>query len=88
MIDREHAEGALAGVRELVAADGGDIVVASTSESAVRLTLVLETAACAECVMPRQFLETVALDLMQPALPGLTAVVIDDPREAPRSDGS
>lgn len=81
MIDTERATAALAGVRELVAADGGDIVVASTTADTVRLTLVLETAACAECVMPRAFLETVALDMMQPGLPGLTSVVIDDPRE-------
>lgn len=83
MIDRQRAEAALAGVRELVAADGGDIFVAATSADAVRLTLVLETAACAECVMPRSFLETVALDMMRPVLPELTAVVVDDPREAP-----
>ena len=83
MIDHQRAEAALAGVRELVAADGGDIVVASTSADTVRLTLVLETAACAECVMPRAFLETVALDMMRPVLPELTAVVVDDPREAP-----
>lgn len=82
MIDHARAETALAGVRELVAADGGDIVVASTSDDAVRLTLVLETAACAECVMPRSFLETVALDMMRPVLPELRAVVVDDPREA------
>ncbi|MEZ5244181.1 MAG: hypothetical protein R2707_03725 [Acidimicrobiales bacterium] len=81
MIDHARAEAALAGVRELVAADGGDIVVASTSDDAVRLTLVLETASCAECVMPRRFLETVALDMMRAELPGLAAVVIDDPRE-------
>ena len=82
MIDLEDAEAALAGVKELVAADGGDIVVAATSQDSVRLTLVLETAACAECVMPRQFLETVALDMMRPGLPSLAEVVIDDPRES------
>ena len=82
MIDLEQAEAALAGVKELVAADGGDIVVASTSEHAVRLTLVLESATCAECVMPRRFLETVAFDMMRSGLPALTEVVIDDPRES------
>jgi hypothetical protein len=81
MIDSTEAEAALAGVRALVAADGGDILVASTTADSVSLTLVLETAECAECVMPRQFLETVALDMMQPTLPALRAVVIDDPRE-------
>jgi hypothetical protein len=81
MIDLSEAEAALAGVRALVSADGGDIVVASTTDDAVHLTLLLETAECADCVMPRQFLETVALDMMQPNLSGLTTIVIDDPRE-------
>ena len=81
MIDQQQAEDAVAGVRALVSADGGEVLVAETSEDTVRLTLVLETAECAECVMPRQFLETVALDMMKPALPALAHVVIDDPRE-------
>jgi hypothetical protein len=81
MIDPTKAEEALAPVRDLVSADGGDIVVASTTDDAVRLTLVLDTAECAECVMPRPFLETVAFDMMSPALPGLAAVEIEDPRE-------
>jgi len=81
MIDMNEAEVALSGVRDLVGADGGEILVASTGEDSVRLTLVLETAECAECVMPRQFLETVALDMMRPSIPGLASVVIDDPRE-------
>ena len=81
MIDHDAAEAALAPVRSLVAADGGEITISETSADSVRLTLVLETAECAECVMPRQFLETVALDMMRPALPGLASVRIDDPRE-------
>jgi hypothetical protein len=81
MIDRESAEAALGAVRELVAADGGDILVSDVGDDAVRLRLVLDTAECAECVMPRSFLETVALDMMRPGLPGLVSVSIDDPRE-------
>ena len=84
MIVRVEVEAALAGVRALVAAGGGDIVVESVGDDAVRLRLVLgtaECAECAECVMPRPFLDTVALDMMQPALPALAAVSIDDPRE-------
>lgn len=81
MIDHQQAEYAVAGVRALVGADGGDVVVAETDDDSVRLTLVLDTAECAECVMPRQFLETVAFDMMKPSLPALTRVVIDDPRE-------
>jgi|GEM_PF-429641 hypothetical protein len=81
MISTDTAAGALVGVRDLVAADGGDIVVTGTDEHTVTLTLILDTAECAECVMPRSFLETVALDIMQPALPGLQSVFILDPRE-------
>lgn len=47
MIDPQDAEAAVAGVRALVAADGGDVRVAETGEDSVRLTLVLETAECA-----------------------------------------
>lgn len=81
MIQPADAETAVEGVRALVAADGGDVLVAETGDDFVRLTLVLETAECAECVMPRQFLETVALDMMKPTLSALTRVDIDDPRE-------
>jgi hypothetical protein len=48
----------------------------------VRLRLVLDTAECAECVIPRKFLETVALDMMRRDLPGVVAVRISDPRES------
>ena len=81
MIEAQEAEDAVQGVRALVAADGGDILVAETGEDSVRLTLVLETAECAECVMPRAFLETVALDMMKSTLSQLKRVDIDDPRE-------
>ncbi|MFT5204205.1 MAG: hypothetical protein ACI9C1_003612 [Candidatus Aldehydirespiratoraceae bacterium] len=81
MISADNATAAIVGVRDLVAADGGDIVVSGTDEQSVTLTLILDTAECAECVMPRSFLETVALDMMQPALPGLLSVSILDPRE-------
>jgi hypothetical protein len=81
MIDREQAEEAVAGLRALVAADGGDVLITDTGDDSVRLALILETAECAECVMPRQFLEQVALDMMKPTLPGLDRVDIDDPRE-------
>jgi len=80
MIDPGDAEAALIAVRDLVAADGGDIIVSDTTDDTVRLTLVLETAECAECVMPRAFLETVALDMMAAHLPDLRHVEIHDPR--------
>ncbi len=74
-------DAAVAEVRELVAADGGDIRIASSDSSAVSLQLVLDTAECRECVMSRPFLEQVALDVMRPHLPTLATVTIIDPRE-------
>ena len=82
MIDPTAAEAALSEVRDLVAADGGDITVHSVTDRSVELTLILDTVECAECVMPRSFLETVALDMMKPSLPGLAEVRIHDPRES------
>lgn len=81
MIDREAAQQAVGAARSIVAADGGDLVITGTSDRVVRLRLVLESAECAECVMPRAFLEKVVFDLMASELPGLGAVEIDDPRE-------
>jgi Fe-S cluster biogenesis protein NfuA len=74
-------EAALSGVRELVAADGGDIEVVGFAAGEASLRLILEGAECRECVMPRQFLEQIALDLMGPQLDGLKSVKIEDPRE-------
>jgi hypothetical protein len=81
MIDREAAENALGAARSIVAADGGDLVLTGTTDRVVRLRLVLESAECADCVMPRAFLEKVVFDLMAARLSGLGAVEIDDPRE-------
>lgn len=72
---------AMTTVRELVRADGGDVLLEAAAGSAVTLRLVLDGAECRECVMPRPFLEQVALDSMSSSLPTLTAVTIIDPRE-------
>ena len=82
MIDPSAATASLAPVRELLQPDGADIELVGIDGSAVHLRLRLENAACADtCVLPRAMLETIALRLMQPLMPGLTAVTIDDPRE-------
>jgi hypothetical protein len=70
-------------VRNLVSADGGDIVLDGVDGTTVKLRLVLETAHCVECVMPRTFLEHVALDVFRRNGATTDAVVIDDPRERP-----
>lgn len=70
-------------VRNIISADGGDIVLTSVQGSTVNLRLVVEGASCAECILPRQLLEQVTLDIFQRGGTGVTAISIDDPRERP-----
>jgi Fe-S cluster biogenesis protein NfuA len=85
MIDEATINPALDEVRALVQADGGDMVLTAFDPAAgsVSLQLVLEGASCEECVMPREFLEQIALDMLRQRVPGVSAVAIDDPREHP-----
>lgn len=65
----------LSPVRDLLQLDGGDVELVSEEAGAVRLRLLLASAACAECVLPKPMLEDVAAKLLG------VSVVIDDPRE-------
>jgi Fe-S cluster biogenesis protein NfuA len=69
-------------LRALIAADGGDLELLSADRSTgqVSIRLILDGAVCRECVLPREFLEPIALDMLSSAEPAVTAVVIDDPR--------
>ena len=82
MIDTAAVTAGLVPVREVLQSDGGDIELVAVDGGTARLRLVLESAGCGECVLPRPLLETIALQMMQPLVPGLSAVAIDDPREA------
>ena len=77
----DEATAALTEARELVQADGGDLVVDAVDGVTIRAHLVVEGAECAECVMPKQFLEQVALDIVRRQLPSIGQVEIHDPRE-------
>ena len=83
MLDEATITPALDEVRSLVQADGGDMELVSLdgSAGAVSLRLVLEGASCEECVMPRDFLEQIALDILRRSTSGVSSVSIDDPRE-------
>jgi hypothetical protein len=74
---------ALDELRGLVSADGGDVVLDGVDGATVRVRLVLESAHCVECVMPRAFLQQVALDVFRRNGVDADAVAIDDPREHP-----
>ncbi len=82
-MDESTVAPALAELRGLVSADGGDVTLLTIDGSTVRVGLVLESAHCVECVMPRPFLERVALDVFRRNGVDADEVVIDDPREHP-----
>jgi len=70
-------------VKELVQADGGDMLLASVDGGTAHLQLVVENSNCVECIMPREILEQITLDILQRSGAGIGAVAIDDPREHP-----
>jgi hypothetical protein len=70
-------------LRDLVSPDGGDVALDGVEGSTVKVRLLLENSHCVECVMPRPFLEQVALDVFRRNGVELDAVAIDDPREDP-----
>ncbi len=74
-------EEAVGELRALVALDGGDVELVSATGDTVALRLVLEGAECRECVMPKEFLEQIALEMVTARLNGVSTVTIDDPRE-------
>ncbi len=80
-MDTAQLDEAVGELRGLVSLDGGDVELVSASGGAVSLQLILEGAECRECVMPREFLEQIALDMFGSRLPEVSAVTIDDPRD-------
>ncbi len=68
---------------ELVMYDGAAFELAGVDGAAhsVSLRLRLDGVECLDCVMPRDFLEQLALNVLKPSLPDLVRVEIDDPRE-------
>jgi len=70
-------------VKELVAADGGDMLLTGVDGATAKLQLVVENSNCVECIMPREILEQITLDILQRSGAGIDAVTIDDPREHP-----
>ena len=80
-MDQTLLDEAVGELRALVALDGGDVELVSASGNTVALRLVLEGAECRECVMPKEFLQQIALDMVGTRLAEVNNVTIDDPRE-------
>jgi len=67
-------------IRALVQPDGSDFELVAVDDGTVHLRLLVEDASCAECVMPKPILEEMALGILRRSSPGVTQVVIADPR--------
>ena len=66
---------------DIVRPDGADMGLTERRPDGVELRLDIKDAACAECVMPKQFLEGVVLTALQESQPWVRQVTIRDPRE-------
>ena len=79
-MDQALLDEAVGELRAMVALDGGDVELVSAADTTVALRLILEGAECRECVMPKEFLEQIALDLVSTRVAEVSVVTIDDPR--------
>ena len=76
------AEAVTAALDALVRADGAHFQLVDAAPEVVRLRLVIDDDACAECIVSRPILQAIALDHVRKALPDVAAIEIDDPRES------
>ena len=81
MINTTDVEDALTQLRALIEPDGGRLELIKIVDNSVHIRLILDSAECAECVMPKSFLQTISLDILCAHLPALNGVEIEDPRE-------
>ena len=70
---------------ELVGADGAHFELDDwdAAIATVRLRLVLDDDSCADCVVPRGLLETMALERLRRSEPAVARLELEDPREQP-----
>lgn len=78
----DEVDAALEPMRTIIRADGGDIRLVGVDGGRVDLELILTDAHCRECVMPRAYLEPMALDMLRDEVPAVETVAIADPRES------
>jgi NifU-like domain len=71
----------MATIREMLQADKSDLELLSIDAGTARFKLVLNDPACADCVMPRSYLEPMILRHLQSSRPDVQRVILDDPRQ-------
>lgn len=67
---------------EVLAADGVTVTLTELDGEVAHLAMSIVDADCAECLLPREMLEPVVLELLRTSRPTLQSVHIIDPREA------
>ena len=72
---------ALEPLRQSLRLDGADIELLGVHDGTAELALDVTDASCAECVLPRQSLESVVVVALRKADPRIGAAVVRDPRE-------
>lgn len=72
---------ALQPLRESLQLDGADIELIGVQGGTAELTLDVSNASCAECVLPRESLESVVVVALRKADPRIAAARVRDPRE-------
>jgi Fe-S cluster biogenesis protein NfuA len=82
VIARADVDTALEEVRPLVQADGADLVLRDVDDAEGQVVLALDLAnvSCLECVLPPDLLHTMISDAFTRRVPGLSGVVVEDPR--------
>jgi Fe-S cluster biogenesis protein NfuA len=85
LLEEAEVRAALQEVSALVQADGGDMELVGIDPSGgiVSLRLNLESANCAECILPKALLEDIAGGILRRCVPSVSSVIVDDPREHP-----
>jgi Fe-S cluster biogenesis protein NfuA len=74
------AANGLTTLRQMLQADKSDLELLGIDNGTARLKLVLDDPACADCVMPRSYLEPMILQHLQRSHPEVQRVELDDPR--------
>lgn len=77
----ESLRAALEPLRESLQLDGADIELLGVDGGTAQLALDVSNASCAECVLPRESLESVVVVALRKADPSIAAARVRDPRE-------
>lgn len=72
---------ALQPLRESLQLDGADIELLGVDGGTAELALDVSNASCAECVLPRESLESVIVVALRKADPSIASARVRDPRE-------